>query len=65
MKSDSYKYFHPDSILKDLYVVRERAAEIPKKIIKEHTYDLIPPLTRYRQYQGSRTNRYDWPIKTA
>jgi hypothetical protein len=30
IRSDAYKYFHPDIVLKDLYVIREIAVEIPK-----------------------------------
>lgn len=34
IKSDTYKYFHPDVVMNDLHVVREESYEIPKKIVR-------------------------------
>jgi hypothetical protein len=65
MKSDAYKFFHPDVILKDTYLVREKSVEIPKKIVREHTFDALPFLTRYRESNGPMSNKYQWPLKLS
>lgn len=65
IRSDTYKYFHPDTVLQDVNLVREKAYEIPKRIVKETYFDLIPPLRRYRQYEGGRSNKYRFPLQAT
>jgi hypothetical protein len=62
MKSDAFKYLHPDTVLKDTYLVREKSVEIPKQIVREHTFDMLPFLTRYRETTGPKSNKYQWPL---
>ena len=58
IKSDTYKYFHPDVVMNDLHVVREESYEIPKKIVRQLTFDGLPFLMRYRRLNTTKSFKY-------
>lgn len=42
VRSDTYKYFHPDVIMDDIYITREYKNDLPRRILKTMTFDAVP-----------------------
>ena len=51
--------------MEDLHVVREESVEIPKKIVRELTFDDLPFLLRYRRLNSTKVFKYEWPIQAT
>jgi hypothetical protein len=51
--------------MNDLHVVREESVEIPKKIVRELTFDGLPFLVRYRKLNSTRAYKHEWPIQAS
>jgi hypothetical protein len=51
--------------MSDLHVVREESVEIPKRIVRELTFDGLPFLIRYRKVNTTKAFKYEWPIAST
>lgn len=41
-KSDAYKYFHPDVVMKDIVTIRDAYSGLVRDILKDETFDSVP-----------------------
>ncbi|CAD8109435.1 unnamed protein product [Paramecium sonneborni] len=48
IKSDTYKYYHPDSIMNDTYTFRESMGLV-KQALQQHFFDVLPNVTLFKR----------------
>ncbi|KAM3127735.1 hypothetical protein pb186bvf_020167 [Paramecium bursaria] len=60
-KSDLYKYYHPDVLMKDTYFIREVRGLI-KEILQDHYFDGIPQMQFFRK-NTEIPPKYSFPLQ--
>ncbi|CAK92738.1 unnamed protein product (macronuclear) [Paramecium tetraurelia] len=61
IQSDSYKYYHPDAIMKDTYTFRESSGLI-KQALQQHYFDILPNVTLYKRNKEI-PHKYKFPLQ--
>ncbi|CAK61412.1 unnamed protein product (macronuclear) [Paramecium tetraurelia] len=61
IRSDTYKYYHPDSIMMDTYTFREYPGLI-KQALQQHFFDVLPNVTLHKRNKDL-PHKYKFPLQ--
>ncbi|CAD8208080.1 unnamed protein product [Paramecium octaurelia] len=59
--SDTYKYYHPDSIMLDTYTFREYSGLV-KQALQQHFFDVLPNVTLHKRNKET-PHKYKFPLQ--
>ncbi|CAD8200294.1 unnamed protein product [Paramecium pentaurelia] len=61
IQSDTYKYYHPNSIMMDTYTFREYSGLV-KQALQQHFFDVLPNVTLYKR-NTKIPHQYKFPLQ--